>query len=204
MMPFAEAVKAALNAALWRNASWDVSVPYITDWDFSGIKPLVGRWSRPSFARDDAILSIPAERRPMLVWIYFGGRGSGTPLHWDVMGAHAWSAVISGGKEWVFYPPETDFGPDAVNRNVFAPEEVDADQQLGRKRTTIVVSAGDVLFVPSKWWHQVRNLEPTLAVGGNFVREEIASTVYKECQQLGYRHITHQLEHLYGCNVSGV
>lgn len=197
-MSLTRAVRLANMSRRSAGSGFRHAAPYVTDWDFSRIIELRDRYVLPAFARKDPILEMPPERRPRLIWIYFGGPGSGTPLHRDVVALHAWSILISGGKEWIFYPPDTDFGEEPAKRNVFAPGAEKADERAGRERWSAAVGPGDLIFVPSRWWHQVRNLEPTLAVGGNFIDSTIAPTVYRECERLDYPHIAYQLIQSYG------
>lgn len=174
------------------------SAPYVSDWDFGSIAALREHRLPPSFARCDPLLDMPPRRRPRLMWIYFGGPSSGTPLHRDVVAFHAWSVIVSGEKEWIFYPPETDFGANPAKFDLFSPGERQRDRRMGRMRWTATVGDGDLIFVPSMWWHQVRNTRPTLAVGGNFINTAIARAVAAECRRLDYRHISHQLALSYG------
>jgi len=201
-MSLARAVGLAARSRRSAKIGFDLDLPYVTDWDFSAAPGIARRFRRPDFARRDPLLEIPRSRRPRLVWLYFGGSRSGTPLHCDVLGAHAWSLVVSGSKDWAFYPPGTDFGDNPIGTNVFAPGGRREDERAGRVRWTARVGPGDLIFVPSKWWHQVRNREPTLAMGGNFISPDIAPLVLRECDKMDYRHISHQLLQSYGDRLS--
>lgn len=195
-VPFSEAVR-LIDTHSPPEHGFSAEAPYVWDWDFTNAPRIEGTYCLPAFTADDAILNIPITRRPRLLWIFFGGDCSGTELHQDVIAAHAWSVVISGAKEWLFYPPTTEFD-DIGRHDGFSAAGRDADREAGRTQWLGKVGPGDLIFVPSLWWHQVRNIGHTLAVSGNFINPAIAAAAYEACERLGYRHITHQITESYG------
>jgi JmjC domain, hydroxylase len=85
---------------------------------------------------------------------YWGPKGSSTSRHSDVLHSFSWSYNVTGSKQWTFF------------------RETDAcGQQQQEEETTIVViqTAGQAMFVPSRWQHQVINLEETLSVNHNWI-----------------------------------
>ncbi len=103
-------------------------------------------------------------------WI--GPAGSYTGLHYDI--ADNLFSVFHGSKEFTLYPPaqsawlypgrKYDIGsvlsevdarnPDAARHPLFS-------RAMGTK---VVVSAGDTLFTPRGWWHDVLGLETSISV----------------------------------------
>lgn len=103
-------------------------------------------------------------------WI--GPAGSYTGLHYDI--ADNLFAAFHGSKEFTLYPPaqsaflypgrKYDIGsvlsevdarrPEAARFPLFARAE-------GRK---VLVTAGDILFTPRGWWHEVLGLENSISV----------------------------------------
>lgn len=92
---------------------------------------------------------------------YVGPRGTFTPLHRDVYGSYSWSANVVGRKCWWLIPPEyADLfrirtGSEDV---VFDIRDLDEDVWQG-KVLVVVQEAGETIFVPSGWYHQVENLD---------------------------------------------
>lgn len=92
-----------------------------------------------------------------------------TPFHADVFRSYSWSANICGRKKWLLYPPgQEDFLRDThgnlpydvtsaelQDRSHF-PQFEEACQPL-----EIIQEAGEIIFVPSGWHHQVYNLVRT-------------------------------------------
>lgn len=95
-----------------------------------------------------------------------------TPFHADVFRSYSWSANICGRKKWLLYPPgQEEFFRDThgnlpydvtsaelQDRGLF-PHSEEACQPL-----EIIQEAGEIIFVPSGWHHQVYNLVRTVKV----------------------------------------
>lgn len=82
-----------------------------------------------------------AENEDDFRFVYMGGDGTNTPLHMDVLGTYSWSANICGQKRWRFSKP-------------YAIE--------------LIQEAGDILFVPSGWYHDVTNIGHTISINHNW------------------------------------
>jgi hypothetical protein len=92
---------------------------------------------------------------------YAGPAGTFTPVHRDVYGSYSWSSNIVGKKRWWLIPPEdtelflTRSGGEDL---VFDVREV--DEVLWKGKVLVVEQqAGETIFVPSGWHHQVENLD---------------------------------------------
>lgn len=106
---------------------------------------------------------------------FFTGPGRGFPfMHVDFPPMHTFSALSYGRKEWVLfgpdqtpyvYPGERDGWPMVSGvENPFDPD-LETYPEFAKARGTVVMQeAGDVIFVPSGWWHTTRSHTPTIAV----------------------------------------
>ena len=77
-------------------------------------------------------------------FVYWGPAGSQTPVHSDVLNSLSWSYNVVGSKLWKFYLP---------NENI----SIAVKQQ-----------AGESMFVPASWRHEVTNLVETLSINHNW------------------------------------
>ena len=59
------------------------------------------------FAADDLFQHLDVAHRPPNSWLLVGPRGSGSPVHTDPLGTHAWNALAQGAKRWVLFHPDT-------------------------------------------------------------------------------------------------
>uniref|UniRef100_A0A8C0UIC4 Jumonji domain-containing protein 4 n=1 Tax=Cyanistes caeruleus TaxID=156563 RepID=A0A8C0UIC4_CYACU len=100
-----------------------------------------------------------------------------TPFHADVFRSYSWSANVCGRKRWLLYPPgEERFLTDTHGNLPFdltAPEFRDPRiyprSGLARAPLEIIQEAGEIVFVPSGWHHQVHNLEDTISINHNWL-----------------------------------
>lgn len=104
--------------------------------------------------------------------IYIGPKGLVTTLHQDL--PENLYAVVKGSKHITLYPPNnrkwlyansifskhpnfSKFNPDYANYELFP---------LARKAKPVEVylQAGEMLFIPSLWWHHIRNTDDSIAL----------------------------------------
>ena len=124
--------------------------------------------------------------------IRWGPAGTGTLVHFDNLAALSWLAVLRGKKRWVFFPAKDIPGWDAHPQSDEAKslrlrlnqldlqirQALAKDPQNPQIRTDLVpeiwvgdMEPGDLIYIPSQWYHLVENLETTLSVGCYLVNE---------------------------------
>lgn len=90
-----------------------------------------------------------------------------TPLHVDVFTSYSWSANIVGRKRWLFFPPHEEdhlrdlYGQlayDAVSEELNDHTKYKMYDSKKLKCFNVIQEAGEIMFVPSGWHHQVWNL----------------------------------------------
>lgn len=127
----------------------------------------------------DDLFTLLGEHRPDHRWLIIGPERSGSTFHKDPNATSAWNAVIRGSKYWIMFP------------NSITPPGVYVSDDQGEVTSPLsivewlltfhtearqipscvegICGAGEVLHVPSGWWHLVVNLEPAIAITQNFV-----------------------------------
>ncbi|KIX93563.1 uncharacterized protein Z520_10741 [Fonsecaea multimorphosa CBS 102226] len=128
------------------------------------------------------------DQRPDRRWLIIGPERSGSTFHKDPNATSAWNAIIRGSKYWIMFP--SSILPPGVymsqdQSEVTSPLSI-AEWLLSyhaeARRTSGCLEGicreGEVLHVPSGWWHLVVNLEPAIAITQNFVpRAHVRSAV---------------------------
>ncbi|MFF2908939.1 cupin-like domain-containing protein [Paenibacillus sp. NPDC057934] len=96
-------------------------------------------------------------------WFFLGSENTGTPLHQDFNHTHAWNGVIFGEKKWVFFSEDDTKHLNNGNMDCFSNE-------IPTSATPYFISqyAGEIIYAPRNWWHQVVNVKHTFSVSENF------------------------------------
>jgi ribosomal protein L16 Arg81 hydroxylase len=81
---------------------------------------------------------------------------------------------LQGRKRWLLYPPDVDPPGVPVDDDTDDGVDYDAPEPIKylveeylhvpkeRRALEIIMGAGDIIYVPSGWWHMVLNLEVCL------------------------------------------
>jgi len=123
--------------------------------------------------------------------LFIGPEGSGSGLHIDAIDSHFYMILLQGKKHWVVFPPNATaaLSPNHLTNHLSA----DAFQSNAGEvypllksvpRYECILEPGEIIFVPASSAHQVKNLEDSLALSGNYVdasnwedaKEELAAT----------------------------
>lgn len=161
---------------------------YLSDLGLHELPELAHDYATPYFV-DDWFHGFPAGTRPPFSWIFIGPTGTGSSLHVDTSGTHAWLTQIHGCKEWrLFRPgdlPASYCG--AVDAFAVDPERFPAVADASCY--TARLSPGETIFVPYGWPHQVRNIGATWAVTENFFNATNVADVCRDTVESGIRSI---------------
>eukprot|EP00977_Amphora_coffeiformis_P029060 scaffold38441_cov214-Amphora_coffeaeformis.AAC.2 len=112
--------------------------------------------------------------RPPFRWILIGGARSGTGLHIDPVGTHAWVTLIQGVKRWVLFPPGVDRSaigmqsPQIPSAIWFRDHYHSAIAKYPHEAIHVVQRPGQTVYVPAGWPHIVLNLEASVAITENY------------------------------------
>jgi hypothetical protein len=118
-------------------------------------------------------------------WLFFGPKGTVTPLHVDHFMLHSWLAQLVGRKRVLLFSPE-DVGripglspPSALLPDLFFQNEdrpvrsgPEGSPSPGAVKTyEAIVGPGQVIFIPAGWAHTVTSLEPSITLSFDVVNE---------------------------------
>jgi len=155
---------------------------------------LLQEFEVPIYFQDDYFDALEEERPPYR-WICWGPERSNSPFHLDPYQSSAWNALIYGRKRWALYPHdlyppgiEIEFDDDG-NFDHDSPEalkwylEEYPHVESDKKPLECILEAGELIFVPSGWWHMVLNLQESLAVTQNYCNDHNFQIV---CSEISY------------------
>lgn len=155
------------------------------------------------YTQEDFFQQFPAEVRPWDCMLLWGTAHSRSSLHIDPYNWTGTNAVIYGTKKWKLFPPGQDHllytFPDAkcgfpleckkYNSPVdaFAPESELQQFPLFKSAKYIEVEqkAGELLFIPTGWFHQAYNAKETLAISGQMMNRNNYRYVLEEILKAG-------------------
>ncbi|KAH8890976.1 Clavaminate synthase-like protein [Thozetella sp. PMI_491] len=136
-------------------------------------------WKPRCFGPD--LFELLGPERPAHRWLIIGPERSGSTFHKDPNATSAWNAVIQGAKYWIMFPPSVAVPGVYVsqdNSEVTSPLSIaewllEFHEEARQLPACIegICRAGEILHVPSGWWHLVVNLESGIALTQNFVPE---------------------------------
>ncbi|KAK7745276.1 hypothetical protein SLS53_002771 [Cytospora paraplurivora] len=168
----------------YMNNNRDESALYLFDKKFAekmditiGKEAGAAYWKPDCFGPD--LFEVLGSERPAHRWLIIGPARSGSTFHKDPNGTSAWNAVIEGAKYWIMFPPTVDVPGVYVSADqseVTSPLSIaewllEFHEEARRLPECIegICKAGEILHVPSGWWHLVVNVDSGIALTQNFV-----------------------------------
>ena len=152
------------------------SAAYLQEWNFIEALPeLKNDLKAPKFVSgdDDKVRRFGLNTNYAL---WMGGAGVSTFIHRDAFACSVWNSQIRGKKRWLMFPPDTpdlakDFRDMGKDPKVFLSEN---------KPYHCDVEEGDLIYVPTGWWHRVFTLEPSINLSIFFVEPDDIHLYVKE------------------------
>ncbi|KAK2078094.1 hypothetical protein QBZ16_003962 [Prototheca wickerhamii] len=163
---------------------------YVKDWHFAAEHPEYQAYTCPTYFCDDWLNSWYDRRRAEeetaapttsdYRFVYLGPAGTRTPVHHDVLMSHSWSINVSGTKRWLLVPPShTAYLHSVTGADCLVPT-LDAGRLSAAQREQfadvakaavleVTQPAGQALFVPSGWHHEVVNATDALSINHNWI-----------------------------------
>jgi len=104
--------------------------------------------------------------------LWIGAAGTVAPLHRDL--ADNLHVVIEGRKRIMLVAPQLsahvypnplyDPFPNGCRSNIEAPDFTAFPKLRGVQALVAELAAGDAIYIPRRWWHHVRTMEPSISV----------------------------------------
>lgn len=142
---------------------------YLKDWHLRETLPEYRFYETPMFFASDWLNEYLVDRKQNdYMFVYMGPKGTWTSFHADVFSSYSWSTNIYGVKKWLLLPPgEESKLKDSLENFPFEITE-ELLMEKGVVYYNILQKAGEAIFVPSGWYHQVQNLEDAISVNHNW------------------------------------
>jgi tRNA wybutosine-synthesizing protein 5 len=130
--------------------------------------------SFPELASDIVVPSLITSRHKQhMENIWFGAKCCKTPLHYDIAD-NLFSQIVGRKRVLLFPPEESGHLYPAVGAtlahcsriNVFDPDlqEFPLFQRALSMATDMVLEPGNMLYIPSRWWHAIESLDVSISV----------------------------------------
>ena len=145
---------------------------YIFDQRFlerPGTSTLGTYYDVPKWFDEDELSTLPASIRPPFAWLIVGIPRSGSSLHTDPLGTHAWNTLVCGKKRWVIFPPDTKIEKKHKTLTGHLWFNQILPQLKGQPHHDFIQEKGDTVFLPANWWHITLVIEDSICVTQNFV-----------------------------------
>jgi len=162
-------------------------------------KDLLTDYTVPKYFQEDLFSNLGKRSRPLYRWFVLGPERSGSPFHLDPYKTSAWNALLVGRKRWMLYPPGVV--PPGVDDEIDSDGEHDYDAPEPMKYYTevyptisnysgpqgkpieCILEAGEMIYVPTGWWHMVLNLSESIAVTQNVMNSQNFKVVYEDVKK---------------------
>lgn len=137
--------------------------------------PLADKFQPPGFLRHNWFQGSPYDTDRFVASVNCSVKDSYSPIHVDPYGMQGWMYLLFGHKRWRLYPP--DMIPlvyDMTSRRFYHRRRDDparfplldwADYWEGE------IEAGDLLYFPAGWAHEVVTFEASFGLGGALVND---------------------------------
>ncbi|QKQ73082.1 cupin-like domain-containing protein [Nostoc sp. TCL240-02] len=111
--------------------------------------------------------------------IFIGHKNTSVGLHKDPDNFSAWLGLISGRKRIVLFTPDQKDVLYDGKVDIFNPDLKKFPLYAKANPVEVILEPGEILYIPSQWWHHVNNLENSIGVGNIFINEFNSELVFQ-------------------------
>lgn len=175
---------------------------YLEDELFIEMNPeLKKHLGQPVYLKEDFFQLLPKELRPWNAMLLWGTAHSRSSLHIDPYNWTGTNAVLSGKKMWKLYPPGQDhllyvrgnqrsgFPLDCMKYNspidTYVPDYKLYPQFKKARAITFTQEAGEILIIPTGWFHQAYNPVETMAISSQVWNSQNYKLILEEIYKAG-------------------
>jgi len=149
---------------------------YLFDQNYPDNTDMEGDYKILPYWDEDLFKIVGEEERPPYRWVLVGAPRTGVPFHTDPRATGAWNGLISGKKRWILFAPEhrpIGVGDDTKSDYYESPEAIkwflDFYPKCNKSQAIECVQRpGEIIFIPSGWWHCTFNIVESYAITQNF------------------------------------
>eukprot|EP00890_Picochlorum_soloecismus_P003954 jgi/Picsp_1/455/NSC_00453-R1_jmjc domain-containing protein 4-like len=109
---------------------------------------------------------------------YWGAAGTETKLHTDVLKSNSWSGNVTGTKRWRLLSSKYS----SILEDLWGRCKYSSFDEIHAEKLPIqdfLQYQGEIVFVPSGWYHEVQNIEDTLSINHNWIDSESLMASWK-------------------------
>ncbi|NEQ85123.1 MAG: cupin-like domain-containing protein [Moorea sp. SIO2I5] len=103
--------------------------------------------------------------------VFIGYKNTSIGLHYDMHYKITWIAIISGQKKAILLSPDQGKYLYDGRVNCFKPNLEKFPLYAKAKPVECIIKQGEMLLIPPNWWHQLKNLENTIALVTSTINE---------------------------------
>lgn len=157
-----------------RNANKNEQRLYLANWVVSDFPELLEDYKEPIYF-PNWLARLPKKLLQKYEYdnpeIFIGHKDTSIGLHEDPISCAAWLALISGRKKIVFFSPNQKDFLYQGKVDVFNPDLEKFPLYAQAKPVEVILEPGEIIYIPPRWWHHVKNMENTIAMGNLVVNE---------------------------------
>ena len=112
--------------------------------------------------------------------VFIGFKDTSIGLHYDTEYAASWVPVIFGQKKVILFAPDQEKYLYEGRVNCFQPNLETFPLYAMAKSVECILNQGEMIFIPTMWWHQIKNLEDTISLTINTINEWNCRLFYQD------------------------
>ncbi|MEH2082696.1 MAG: cupin-like domain-containing protein [Nostoc sp.] len=160
---------------------------YIADWNICNYPQLFNDYKAPVYFPDWS-KGLPNKFIEKYQFpnanIFIGHKDTSIGFHKDQYNASAWIGVICGCKQIVLFTPDQEELFYKGKVDVFNPDLEKFPLYAKANPVEAILRPGEAMYIPSGWWHQVKNLEDTIAIGSLLINRCNSELVFQTLREL--------------------